>query len=171
MKKFALYFSSLVLLASTFTGCIKQDDKTFKGLVAEFDAAVLNSPAVGKTFPILTRVPIYGVAVSTANPLITRTSGTIKFRVNLVGAQSSSARTIPVSVVAGETTAVDGTHYTISNTITIPANSSFGELTVNVINPGTSSTTPRIVVFELGDGSEIKASANYKRLGISIAQN
>ncbi|MER3498071.1 MAG: DUF4843 domain-containing protein [Chitinophagaceae bacterium] len=163
---FSLLIVSLIMLSS----CIKQDHIIFTNELVEFDATVLNTPATGKNFPILTRVPVYGSPVSTSNPSITRTSGTIKFRVNLVGPQFSTDQTIAYSVVTSETTAVAGTHYTTPGTLVIPANSSFGELVVNVLNPGVSSSTPVILVLQLEGNDQIKPSENYKRLGISISQ-
>lgn len=164
----------MLAIAATLllTSCIKQDSKVYGGgTKVEFDATVLNAPAVGKPFPLLTRVPVYGIAMSTANPTITRTSpGVIRFRVNLVGPQSSSARTITYRVVDTETTAIAGTHYQTGTTLTIPANSSFGELEVTILNPGVAGTA-RTLVFELvGNGSDVTASTNYRFLGISIAQ-
>lgn len=165
---------SVILLVTSvvFSSCIKEDLKTFEGnTFVEFDAAVLNTPATGKTYPILIRVPAYGTAVIGANPAITRTSGQIKFRVNLVGPQSGSDRTINYRVVTSESTAVQGTHFTTTGSLTIPANSSFGELTINVLNPGVSSPTPVVLVVELQGGGDIRPSENYKFLGISINQS
>lgn len=171
MKKIQINLALILMtLVMGFTSCIKQDSKTITDTQLEFDATVLNSPAVGKTFPILTRVPLFGVAANTSNPTITRTSGAIKFRVNLIGAQTNTARTYTYAVVAAETTAVSGTHFTTSGTFVVPANSSFGEITVNVINPGVSSATPVNLVLELKDAGDAKAATNYKLLGMSISQ-
>ena len=167
-KYFNIIFSlSLVLF---FSSCIKNDNQVFTGSLVEFDATVLNSPAVGKTYPLLTRVPVGGTAVNTGNPSISRTSGLIKFRVNLVGRQRSSDQTINYTVVAAESTAVSGTHFTTPGSFLIPANSSFGEVTVNVLNTGVSSTTPVDLVLELMNSGDVNASANYRFLGIRIAQ-
>lgn len=172
MKKIKVYFSLIVATFALLTSCIKQDSKLYSaGTVVEFDATVLNAPAVGKTFPLLTRVPVYGIAASTANPLITRTTpGVIRFRVNLVGAQSSSDRTITYRVVPSESTAVSGTHYTSGTSLVIPANTSFGELSVNILNSGVSGANVNLVFELVGDGSNVTASANYKFLGMTIAQ-
>jgi hypothetical protein len=184
MKKLLLYS----LIMSALSSCIKNDEVVYKGDdVVEFDATVLNSPAVGVTFPLLTRVPAYGLAVSTSNPSITRTSGTIKFRVNLVGRQSATDQSITYKVVTGDYSslldvgppatsgfrlpAVSGTHFTTSGTLVIPAKSSFGEIEVTIINPGASSTTARYLVLELEGNSAIKASNNFKRMGIQISQS
>lgn len=181
----------LILTLTGITSCKKLQEQRiiFTGTEVEIDAAVLNAVASGRTYPILTRLPAYGRPVITtsststgvvADPTITRTSGQIKLRVNLVGAQTAADRSIPFNVVATEkdatgadlvvTTAVEGTHFTIaSKTIVVPANSSFGDITINVLNAGASTTT-RDIVLELTDGN-LKASANYKKIGIRIAQN
>jgi hypothetical protein len=175
-----------LLLATTvlFSSCLKDNETKYSGDFVEMDAAAYNARAAGQTYPILTRVPGYGRPVFTAaqaasgvypavpaDPTITRTSGQIKFRVNLVGPQRSTDTTVGYTVVSAGTTAVSGTHYTTGNTVVIPANSSFGEITVNVLNPGVSSTTPVTLVLELTGASDLPPSENVKRLGISIAQN
>jgi hypothetical protein len=171
MKKLAL--STFIFIATLFTmvGCIKQNDLTFKGLQVEFDAASWNARGAGVTWPVLSRVPPYGMPVAAADPLITRASGTIRFRVNLIGAQQATAQTINYSVVAASTTAVSGTHFTIPGTLTIPANSSFGEAVINVLNPGVSRTTPVNLVLEVTGNSTIKAATELNKIGLVISQN
>lgn len=171
MKKLAL--STFIFIATLFTmvGCIKQNDLTFKGLQVEFDAASWNARGAGVTWPVLSRVPPYGMPVAATDPLITRASGTIRFRVNLIGAQQSTAQTINYSVVAASTTAVSGTHFTIPGTLTIPANSSFGEAVINVLNPGVSSATPVNLVLEVTGNSTIKAATELNKIGLVISQN
>ncbi len=182
MKKLAL--STIVFAAALFTmvGCIKQDDFIFKGLQVEFDAASWNARGAGVEWPVLTRVPAYGMPVLNApittvspaipaDPLITRTSGTIRFRVNLIGAQQATAQTINYSAIAASSTAVAGTHYTIPGTLTIPANSSFGEAIVNILNPGVSSTTTRSLVLEVTGNSTIQPAVQLNKIGLVINQN
>ncbi len=184
MKKIFLYSSLMFLLFTT--GCIKNELKVFTGKeVVEFDATVLNSPTLGVTFPLMTRVPAYGVAASTAHPLITRSSGVIKFRVNLVGRQSTSNQIITYKVVTAAFSstldipsgtgarlpATAGTHFNTTGTLTIPANSSFGELEITVINPGVGSATARYIVLELEGNSTFGPSENFKRLGVQISQS
>lgn len=159
------------VLMFSLSSCIENEPILFEETVAEFDATVWNAPAVGVNYPILTRVAGYGRAVSTTlDPLINRSSGDIKFRVNLVSAQLSTDQTLSVSVVTGNTTAVAGTHYTIPASVTIPANSSFGELTVTVLNPGPGTGSVDLVV-QIDGNEAVKPSENFKRLGIRIAQN
>jgi hypothetical protein len=178
MKKysFVIYFA---LFAVMFSSCIKEDIKSFQGdTVVEFDATVFNSVTAGYTYPILLRAAGYGRAVSTSlDPSITRTTTQVKLRVNLVGPQRPADELITYRVmteaipVAPNALAVSGTHYTTGNTLTIPANSSFGEVTIFIQNPGVSSTTPREVHLELVGNTNVKASANYKNVAIRIAQN
>jgi len=163
-----------------FSSCIKEETKQFNGnTVIEFDAAVLNTATTPYTYFVTTRVPVYGLTVSTANSptLITRSLATpVKLRVNLVGAQFSTDQVINYQVittpipVSPNMRAVSGTHYTTSGTFTIPANSSFGEVTITIVNPGVSSTNPREVHIELVGNTDIKPSENYKRVGIRISQ-
>ncbi|MGM0944559.1 MAG: DUF4843 domain-containing protein [Bacteroidota bacterium] len=160
------------LVAFSLGSCIEQDFayEIYDGSVVEFDATVLNGPAPGEDFPIVNRLPAYGFALNTSRPFITESSGTITFRVNFVSAQRPNDETITYSVVADKTTAVEGVHYNTSGSFVIPANSSFGEVTVELLE-GDNGTSPVTLVLELnGNGSDIAASENFKRLGISIAQ-
>lgn len=177
MKKFINLLSIAILCAGVMSSCIENDPVIFNGSVAEFDAAVWNTPATGETYPILTRVPGFGRAVSTnatapstADPLITRSSGTISFRVNLVGAPLNAEQTIPISVVAEKSTAIAGTHYTAPTSVVIPAGENFGVVSFPVLNPGATSGSV-VVVLQIDEGASVLPSENYRRIGISIAQN
>jgi hypothetical protein len=66
--------------------------------------------------------------------------------------------------------AASGTHYTTTGTFTIPANSSYGEVVVNILNPGASGNS-REVHLELDGNGTIGASENYRRIALRIAQN
>lgn len=170
MKKVINILLFIPLLALTLSSCIENEPVLFDKSLAEFDATVWNAPAAGINYPLLTRVPGYGRAAVTADPLITRTSGAINFRVNLVSAQLSSDQVLNISVVSDKTTAISGTHFNIPATVTIPANSSYGEFTVTVLNPG--ATTGSVDLVLQIDGNEtVKPSENFKKLGIRIAQN
>lgn len=184
---------SIILLVATLTlfSCKKLEETRaiYDGdALIEFDATALNAVTTPRTYPILTRVPGYGRGVIAtavpatgvvADPLLTRTSGTVKFRVNLMTAPLPNDQLITYRVVATEkdatgadvtVTTATAAHYTTSGSFTIPANSSFGEVTVQVLNPG-ASATPRDLVLELVGNSEVKPSPNYAKLGLRIAQN
>jgi len=169
--KFNRYIIILMTVFTTvFTSCMKDNEVILEGSFVEFDAATYNANGAGLTYPILTRVPRYGEPQNNADPAITRASGTIKFRINLVGPHRSTPTTVGYTVLATGTTAVAGTHYTTGNTVTIPANSSFAEIEVQVLNTGTSSSTARDLVLELTGASDLAPSPNEKRLGIRISQ-
>jgi hypothetical protein len=179
MQKKSLIYITIAFCLFAFSSCIKQIDKTFTGNpVVEFDIAVLNSATPPFNYHVATRVAQFGLPITTANsPALTRTSGTIKLRVNLVGPQRDADETISYRVLNDVTPnapaqlAVAGTHYNTGTTFIIPAKSSFGEVEVQILNPGTSSTIPREVHLELLGNTNLKPSENYKRVGLRIAQN
>ena len=152
------------------TGCVKNELTVYKGSVVEFDAATWNTNLTGRTYPMMTRVPTLNGATPTSAASLTRATSTVSLRVNLVGAQRSKATTFNY-VVASESTAVAGTHYTaLSGTGTIPAFSSFGTVTVTLRNPGVSSATPVDLVLELVNSADINVSTNYAKVGLRISQ-
>lgn len=170
MKKNIIQLLLIIAAMFSITGCIKQDDILIKDLQVEFDAASWNARGAGVTYPIITRLPPYGMPLAATDPLITRASGTIRFRVNLIGAQQASQQTLNFSVVASGTTAVSGTHFTIPGTIIVPPNSSFGEAVINIINPGVSSATPVILVLEVTGNSLVKPATELNKIGVQISQ-
>lgn len=170
MKKIIINTMLLVATLFSFSGCIKQENYVIQGLQVEFDAASWNARGAGVTYPILNRVPPYGMPVATTDPLISRTSGTIRFRVNLIGAQQPNQQTLNYSVFASGTTAVSGTHFTIPGTIVIPPNSSFGEAVVNIINPGVSSATPVTLVLEVTGNNLVKPATELNKIALVISQ-
>lgn len=171
MKYIKYYTIVLALLVTSFCSCIKDEPILLQGSFVEFDAATYNVNAAGLTYPIITRLVRYGEASNNADPLLTRLSGLVKFRINLVGAQRSSATTVTYQVVASGTTAVSGTHFTTTGTTTIPANSSFGEVEIQILNPGATTTGPRDLVLQLIGATDLPPSENEKSIGIRITQN
>lgn len=168
MKKILTF--SIMSCILFLTGCVKNELTVFTGSVVEFDAATWNANAAGLTYPMMTRVPTLNAATPTSAASLTRATGTVTLRVNLVGAQRSTPTTFNFEV-ASESTAVAGTHYTaLTGTGTIAPYSSFGTVTITVLNPGVSSSTPVDLVLKLTDNSSIKASVNYAKVGLRIAQ-
>lgn len=172
-----LYFALMILLSIAFSGCIKNEEVIYKrNAVVELDAATWNPNAAGVNYPILTRLPGYGRAVinpPTANPdpLITRTSGTIKVRVNLVGPPRSTDTELDFEIMPSLTTAVEGVHYApVTGKYIIPANSNFGEITIQILNPGTASSTTRDLALQLISGPDVFASDNYKIIVLRVSQ-
>ena len=171
MNKIKIAF--LILIASvTLASCVKNEEVIWSGAVVEFDATTWNANAAGRTYPILTRVPAVGRPVSTAEPTITKNSGTIKIRVNLVGAQRSTPTEVTYQVVTAVTTAVAGTHYTaLPGKLTIPANQSYGEIDLQILpTAGTPPPTSVDLVLELTGGANVTANPNYGSIGLRIAQ-
>jgi hypothetical protein len=157
-----------------FGSCIKNELPVWTKAVVEFDAASWNTNAAGRTYPILTRVPGYGRVANTSDPTLTRTNtGIKKFRVNLVGKQFDQPQTIQFDLFGGNggSTAVEGKHYKITRQLVIPANSSFGEMEVEILNPGAQAGVTSVDLLLVLNGKEgIDRSVNYSIIGLRIAQ-
>ncbi|HVE60351.1 MAG TPA: hypothetical protein VNA26_00935 [Chitinophagaceae bacterium] len=128
---------------------------------------------------------------ATVEPFIRRTSGSFTLRVNLVGRTENVSRDIDVvafpvaaqlpsitfrqpspcsNVTVTTADAVAGTHYNLAaNKITIPADSSCGYVTINILYAGTTAGQARVLGLELKQAS-LKPSENYKRIAIAIDQ-
>ncbi|QHV95071.1 MULTISPECIES: DUF4843 domain-containing protein [Spirosoma] len=158
--KTLLRFMLIGFILFTQTSCFEESDFLWnKKTVVEFQATVVTSLAVGKTYPLL---PIKNGA------------GNQTTQVNLVGPQRSKEEVIKFSVDKDNTTAVEGVHYNLKGgTFTIPANSSLGNCVVEVLNgtPPTSTTTKTVdLVLTLeGNGSDISPNENYKKVGYRIS--
>ena len=188
----AILFTLLIL-----SSCIKNEPVIVSSKHAEFDATALNSNAAGLTYPIISRVPAYGRVSNALDSTLRRYQQTIRVRVNLVGAQSAQSETVGYEVftstspittyfmprtIPGQTPfsdtatlsithAVVGTHFTaLSGTLTIPANSSFGFLDFPILNAGPMAASGRFIGLRLNDNGTIKASFNYRDLGLVIDQ-
>ncbi|HUC80972.1 MAG TPA: hypothetical protein VMR70_08655 [Flavisolibacter sp.] len=183
MKRINLLFLSFILIG--LVSCIKNDPVEFTGALVEFDATTWNTNTAytpqpdSIAFAIMTRVPVPGRAATTADATLSRTSGDVSLRVNLVGAQRSTPTEINytvvtnytlISPVAGVSPAVAGTHYgPLSGKVTIPANSSFGTLTVPILNPG-AGTGSRELVLRLQEANGVRPNRNYSIVGLRISQ-
>ncbi|WP_166334743.1 DUF4843 domain-containing protein [Sphingobacterium chungjuense] len=145
--------SIIIALCLLLTSCFKdyEDKLIFKDFMVEFQDAVVVSNAVGKTYPIITARP-----------------GEHKLQVNLLGGLSESAQTIRATVVASETTAVQGQHYELSQDgqIQFPANTAISSL--NYAIPSLAPQTDVVLVIELQANDQVKTSGNYKTVGIRI---
>ncbi|MVM37998.1 DUF4843 domain-containing protein [Spirosoma sp. HMF3257] len=154
LLRFALI--GIVLLAQT--SCFKENDFIYKKTVVEFQATVVTSLAVGKTYPLLA---------------IKNGAGTQTTQVNLVGAQRNNDEVIKFSVDKDNTTAIEGVHYNLKGgTFTIPAKSSFGNCAVDILTgaapTGTTKTVDLVLTLE-GNGSDIAPNENYKKVGYRIS--
>ncbi|WP_040481373.1 DUF4843 domain-containing protein [Mariniradius saccharolyticus] len=155
MKKILALLSFAMVFA--FSSCIEQNYVTWQGAVVEFQDAVVRTPVAGTANPAYPRITV-------AN-----TVGTVNLQVNLVAAQRTSDETITYRVVPEGTTAVAGTDFAVSGSLVIPANSSFGTLTVNIPNTGAIGGAVD-VLLELEGNAQIPASQNYKQVQIRITR-
>ncbi|TDQ15276.1 Calx-beta domain-containing protein [Algoriphagus boseongensis] len=147
---------SLVTLALVlvFSSCIEQDYPLWDGSLVEFQDAVVRTPVAGQKYPRIT---------------VNNKVGTVSLQVNLVAPQRSTDETINYSVVAEGTTAVAGTDYTTAGTLVIPANSSVGTLTINVVNTGSLGGSVDLLL-QLDGNATISPSENYKQVQIRITR-
>ena len=67
--------------------------------------------------------------------------------------------------------ATAGVHYAaLSGTVTIPKDSSFGYINIQILNPGTSNFVARFLGIRLNSNGSLKPSQNYKEVGLFIDQ-
>ncbi|MFD2512919.1 hypothetical protein ACFSRY_03510 [Pontibacter locisalis] len=182
MKKIFLAFVAFIALATT--SCIENEEITLKQDFIEMDAATYNSNGVERDYPVINRKPTPGRQVYTAttngwpaDPLINRTSGTIQLRVNLVGPHSDVAQELTYAVVPNQVyaagtinadAAVQGTHFRTNGKVTIPANSSFGFIDVEILNPGSAHATDKLIVLELIGNDKYKPNPLDSKVAIVI---
>ena len=132
----------------------------FDELTGPYDGPTLVEFAQGPPDQVL---GVYGRRVADV-------SATITLTVNLIGPQQSSP--VTVGVTTEGSTAVEGTNFSFPNgsDVTIPANSSFGELTINVldanITPG-QSVDLNLELTQSADGS-IQGADNLDDFTIRI---
>ncbi len=183
-------FITILSLSFLLSSCIKKDNVVFTSNLAELDVAAYNTVFGSLTYPFITRQPTPGRAIlSSADPFITRTTASVSFRVNLTGVQRSTPTNIKyqlfsVGTAVGATVAyggtigtlstidaVAGTHFVApSGVCTIPANSSFGTITIQLINSGLSTTQTALVGIELLNDGDVKSSTLYSKMAFAIAQ-
>lgn len=171
MNKLKIFI--LILLASAgLGGCIKNEEVIYNDATLEFDATTWNANAVGVNYPILTRVPPFGRAVNTTvDASLTKASGTVKVRVNLVGPQKSTDTEVTYQVLQPQTTAVAGTHYVaLPGKVIIPANTSFGDINLQLLSTAGAPPASVDIVLEITGGTNgAKVNPNYSKVGLRIA--
>jgi hypothetical protein len=158
MKKIFQLFA-MVLMAGSMTSCFENPNLVYDGrTVVEFDATVRTAPAAGRTFPL---IPVNNGA------------GAQITQINLVGPQRTTDSQVKMTIDPAATTAVEGTHFRIvSRDVTIPANTSFGTASIEILRvPVQVSSTVNLVLLLEGNGSDILPSENFKRVGYTIRLN
>lgn len=167
MKKFIILF--LILTGLYTSSCIEQEFPLFEDSLIEWDATVMNNPALGKDFPLLIRVPRPNFALATSDPLITRSTGVLSLRVNFVSPHKANEENFTYRVIADETSAIEGVHYNLSGQAILPANSSFADVQIQILDPGAGDGVVDLVL-ELVGNSAVRPSERYKKVGIRISQ-
>ncbi|WP_291778944.1 DUF4843 domain-containing protein [Cecembia sp.] len=152
MKKIISLFSLVMVLL--LGSCIEQNYPIWEGAEVEFQDAVVRTPTPGQTFP----------RIAIGNDV-----GAVNLQVNLVARQRPNDETINYRVVPEQTTAVQGTDFNVSGSLVIPANSSFGTVTVDILNTGAIGGFVDVMI-ELEGNSDIIASENYKQVQLRITR-
>lgn len=97
-------------------------------------------------------------------------AGTVTLDVNLIGPQQSSAVTVAVATTGS--TATEGTHFSFPNgaSVTIPANSSTGEFSINIPDGGLAAGASVDLVLELTQSSDgsVEGSDNLDDFTLTI---
>jgi len=181
-----------------FSSCIKNEPRILREQLVEFDATSFNNNSLGFAstinFPILGRNPGFGRASNTTDSTIRRFAQTLRIRVNLIGPQSSKDETVGFEIfgtpiitfsqpatASGQTPsasgatlgifdAVPGVDYAIpaSKALTIPANSSFGFLDLQILASPAAPGTGRFIGLRLNNTGSLKVSVNFSELGLVI---
>lgn len=189
---------TVLLAILVFTGCIKNDPVILRDQLVEFDATSFNNNSLGFAstinFPILGRNPGFGRVSNTTDSTIRRFAQTLRIRVNLIGPQSSKDETVgfeifgtPIitfnqpatassqtpsapSATLGIFDAVPGVDYALptSKALTIPANSSFGFLDLQILASPAAPGTGRFIGIRLNNTGSLKVSVNFSELGLVI---
>jgi hypothetical protein len=181
-----------------FSSCIKNEPRILREQLVEFDATSFNNNSLGFAstinYPILGRIPAFGRTSSTGDSTIRRFAQTIRLRINLIGPQSSKDETVgfeifgtpiltfnPGATGTGQTPAasgatlgifdaVPGVDYVLptSKALTIPANSSFGFLDLQILASPAAPGTGRFIGIRLNNTGSLKVSVNFSELGLVI---
>ncbi|MFB6272975.1 MAG: Calx-beta domain-containing protein [Salinibacter sp.] len=96
-------------------------------------------------------------------------AGTVTTEIQLIGKQRDSDLSVNFTV-ADSSTAVEGTHFSLSSTsATIPANSSQTEVQVQVLDNSTNDGDTNYVLFlNLQDSQGVEAAENLKTFTLTI---
>lgn len=153
-----VFFSLLSTMICT--SCMKNTDEDFyfRDALVEFDIATTTTNAPDRTYPLLSARA--------------RNAGVVSYRINLLGEQIDTDQELTIRVLAENSTAQEGLHYSLpnGNTVTLRANSSTAEFQVNILDfPRQSVGGPVVAVFEIVGNDRVKPSQNYKAIGVQIS--
>jgi hypothetical protein len=146
----------LIIISLATAGCM--DESGFgilwEGLEVEFEGAALPNNTITEV-------------VFQNNQQNNQTDQTL-LRINLVGRQLD----VPVNVIVGidtASTAVRGVHFNMEETeITIPANSSFVDLPIEILTGNLDPNESPDLVLNIIDAGDVKISSNYRSVTLQI---
>lgn len=147
---------AVIFISLATVGCMEESgfNILWEGLEVEFEGAALPNQAVTEV-------------VFQDNQRNSQTDQTL-LRINLVGRPVD----VPVNVVIGidtASTAVRGVHYRMGETaITIPANSSFVDLPVEILTGNLDPGESPDLVLTIIDAGDVKISTNYRSVTLQI---
>lgn len=198
MKKNISYIIVGLSIFAFLTSCIKQADKTFTGsTVVEIDPTVLNSANSVAGYPVLSRIPVDGRPAATSDSTLRRLNNTtVRIRVNLVGAQTNTDRTVGYKIMSvsplttfafpatatGQTPTASAATLNVSNAVvgthvgpfsgfcTIPAGSSYGFINVVIMQGTSSASSARFLGIQLDSTGTVMPNPNYNKIGLVIDQ-
>lgn len=155
LKKISgLWVALIITLAAA--SCMEESgfEIHWEGLEVEFEGAALPNQTITEV-------------VFQNNQQNNETDQTL-LRINLVGRQVDA----PVNVIIGidtASTAVRGVHYNLEETeITIPANSSFVDLPIEILTGNLDPNESPDLVVNIIDAGDVKISSNYRSVTLQI---
>ncbi len=151
MKK--LHVIILLVFAFGLTSCFEEDvERHFEGAFLEFAEVALD------------RTP------DDFQSNVDDGAGALTTEVNLVGAQRGAALTVTYTIDP-ESTAVEGTHFATPGTLSIPANSSFGDCEVTILDGNIPAGESVTLILVLQESEGIAPSENFRRFTYVISGN
>ncbi|MCH7401428.1 hypothetical protein ACFOUP_05795 [Belliella kenyensis] len=155
MKKL-LYVFAILFSTACLTACFEDNEDKFlyRTLTVEFQDAVITNPAAGFDYPLVAT--------------LRNNAGIRTFQVNLFGGLSSQDQIIPVRFISNESTAVEGTHFSFTNTaeVIIPAGEAIAFFSITV--PELTNSSAVRAVFELQPNASVKVNENYRKIAIDF---
>lgn len=170
MKNKYILILFLAVCVMTFS-CLPEDHLEYSGpTLVEFKNYTLGQLTSVLTAKGVSNSSSTGTQTDSSRTVFVNVRGTDTVLVQLVGPQRNEPTVINYSV-RSTSTAVEGTHYNFKPTgarsVTIPANSSFGYILMEIIPGSVTSGTVNTKIDLLGNET-IKANPNYDAFIVTI---
>jgi hypothetical protein len=164
MKKYILRIVLPLIIAGMILGCLPEDELEYNGpALVEFKNHTREwNTAFRNTYGVYTGA---GTQTDSTRTAMLNVRGTDTILVQLVGRQRASAEALTFSV-RSSSTAVEGTHFNFNpagtREVTIPANSSFGYILVNMVPNSLPTVGNEVRIdIDLEGNSALQPSPNY----------